>query len=134
MELANDPVPNGSAVLTGNGGLYLPLELHRGADGAMTGFAFPEMLVRVCALHEAGDAAGAEDLFDAYLPLVRYEQQIGAGLAIRKETLRRRGVIASAMTRAPGPSMDSDDHAELDRLIARLKRRLGELGLEAPDV
>ena len=35
------------AVLVGNGGLYLPQELARGADGAMTGFAYPEMLVDV---------------------------------------------------------------------------------------
>jgi 4-hydroxy-tetrahydrodipicolinate synthase len=113
------------SVLVGNGGLFLPQELRRGADGAMTGFAFPEMLVQVCRRHAAGDAAGAEDLFDAYLPLVRYEQQVGIGLAVRKEMLRRRGVLASAATRLPGPAMDADDHADLDRLLARLDRRIG---------
>jgi 4-hydroxy-tetrahydrodipicolinate synthase len=81
--------------------------------------------VQVCRRHAAGDAAGAEDLFDAYLPLVRYEQQVGIGLAVRKETLRRRGVLASAATRLPGPAMDADDHADLDRLLARLDRRIG---------
>ncbi len=116
------------AVLVGNGGLYLPLELQRGADGAMTGFAFPEMLVRVCELHAAGDSDGAEDIFDTYLPLVRYEQQAGIGLAIRKEILRRRGVLATAVTRAPGPSLDADDHKELDGLLARLDRRLAATG------
>ncbi|MDA1326994.1 MAG: dihydrodipicolinate synthase family protein [Proteobacteria bacterium] len=122
------------SILVGNGALFLPQELDRGVDGAMTGFAFPDMLVQVCEKHAAGDGQGAEDLFDAYLPLVRYEQQLGIGLAIRKETMRRRGVIASAKTRAPGPSLDADDHAELDHLIERLKRRLGELGVEAPDI
>lgn len=116
------------SVLVGNGGLFLPLELARGADGAMTGFAFPEMLVRVCDMFAAGDAEAAEDLFDAYLPLVRYEQQVGIGLAIRKETLRRRGIIATAVTRAPGARLDADDHSELDRLLARLNRRLAALG------
>lgn len=38
------------SILVGNGGLFLPQELLRGADGAMTGFAYPEMLVQVCAL------------------------------------------------------------------------------------
>ncbi|MGB0631495.1 MAG: dihydrodipicolinate synthase family protein [Alphaproteobacteria bacterium] len=118
------------SVLVGNGGLFLPQELSRGVDGAMTGFAFPEMLARVCNLHAAGDAEAAEDIFDAYLPLVRYEQQIGIGLAIRKETLRRRGVIASATTRAPGPSLDQDDHAELTRLLDRLNRALAARGLD----
>lgn len=117
------------SVLVGNGGLYLPQELQRGADGAMTGFAFPEMLVQVCDLYRAGDESAAEDLFDAYLPLVRYEQQAGIGLAIRKETLRRRGVLASAATRAPGPTLDSDDHNELGRLLARLDRRLEAIGV-----
>ena len=122
------------SVLTGNGGLFLPLELARGADGAMTGFAFPEMLVRVCEMHEAGDAEGAEDLFDIYLPLVRYEQQVGIGLAIRKEILRRRGVIGSAVTRAPGPKLDADDHAELDRLLNRMDRRLAAQGLQPHNI
>ena len=112
------------SILCGNGGLYLPQELHRGADGAMTGFAFPEMLVDVCKAFIAGRSEDAEDLFDIYLPLVRHEQQIGIGLAIRKEILRRRGAISNAAVRMPGPRLDKDDLEELDRLIQRLERRL----------
>ena len=113
------------SVLIGNGGLYFPQFLQRGADGAMTGFAFPEMLVGVYEKFAAGDRAGAEDLFDAYLPLVVYEQQPGYGLAVRKESLRRRGAIRCAATRAPGPRLRPADAAEIDALIARLERRLG---------
>ena len=116
------------SILCGNGGLFLPLELARGADGAMTGFAYPEMLVRVVDAHFVGDRETAEDLFDTYLPLVRYEQQPGIGLAARKELLRRRGAIASARTRAPGPALSTADHAELARLVERLERRLKETG------
>ncbi len=116
------------SILAGNSALFLPQELARGADGAMTGFAYPEMMVQVVARHAAGDVDGAEDLFDAYLPLVRYEQQPGVGLAIRKEILRRRGVIASATLRAPGPALSTRDHEEIGRLMARLERRLAELG------
>lgn len=115
------------SILCGNGGLYLPQELARGADGAMTGFAYPEMLVQVVA-RWGDDPEGAEDLYDAYLPLVRYEQQPGFGLAVRKEVLRRRGAIASARTRAPGPALTPAGHAELARLIARLERALARLG------
>ena len=115
------------SILTGNSALFLPLEMRRGADGAMTGFAYPEMMVQVVALAQAGDHDRAEDVFDAYLPLVRYEQQLGLGLAIRKETLRRRGAIASAHVRAPGPAMTRADHDDLARLVARLERRLEEL-------
>lgn len=116
------------SILVGNGGLYLPQELARGADGAMTGFAYPEMLVNVVKRYKAGDVDGAEDLFDAYLPLVRHEQQPGFGLAVRKEVLRRRGVIKSAATRAPGPKLDAAGQAELTRLMERLDQRLSELG------
>jgi len=115
------------AVMVGNGGLYLPQELARGADGAMTGFAYPEMLVEVVRLFKAGQRDRAEDLFDAYLPLVRYEQQPNFGLAIRKETLRRRGVIRSARVRAPGPVMSSTDHGELTRLIDRVRYNVRQL-------
>jgi len=116
------------SILCGNGGLYLPQELRRGADGAMTGFAYPEMLVEVCAAFFAGKAEEAEDVFDSYLPLVRHEQQIGVGLAIRKEILCRRGAIGSAAVRAPGPRLDRDDIAELEGLLQRLERRLAASG------
>lgn len=112
------------SILVGNGGLYLPQELQRGANGAMTGFAYPEMLVEVCASFKAGDPEAAEDIFDLYLPLLRHEAQPGIGIALRKELLRRRGAIASAHVRAPGPKLTKDDHRELDGLVARLERHL----------
>ena len=115
------------SILTGNSALFLAQEMQRGADGAMTGFAYPEMLVEVVARHKAGDVDGSEDLFDAYLPMVRYEQQLGLGLAIRKEVLRRRGVIASNKVRAPGPALNARDMDELTRLMARLCKRLKEI-------
>lgn len=115
------------SILVGNAALFLPQEMARGADGAMTGFAWPEMLVEVVSRCRAGDMDGAEDLFDAYLPLVRYEQQLGIGLAIRKEILHRRGILAAPTVRAPGPSLTQADHAELTRLMARLERRLATL-------
>jgi 4-hydroxy-tetrahydrodipicolinate synthase len=115
------------SILVGNGGLYLPQELQRGVDGAMTGFAYPEMLVGVVEKHLAGDPAGAEDLFDAYLPLLRHEQQMGFGLAIRKEVLRRRGAIACSAIRHPGPKLNAVDHRELDGLMARLEAKLARL-------
>jgi 4-hydroxy-tetrahydrodipicolinate synthase len=89
------------------------------------------MLVEVYRLHAAGQRDAAEDLFDAYLPLVRHEQQPGIGLALRKEVLKRRGAIASAKLRAPGPSLTAEDQAELTRMIERVERRLCSLGLAA---
>lgn len=117
------------SILVGNSAMFLPQELARGADGAMTGVAYPEMLVSVCRKHFAGDVDGAEDVYDAFLPLVRYENQPGIGLAIRKEILRRRGIISSAKLRTPAAALDADDHKELDRLMARLDRKLAALTL-----
>jgi 4-hydroxy-tetrahydrodipicolinate synthase len=117
------------SILTGNGGgLFLPEELTRGADGAMTGFAYPEMMVDVCAAHAAGKIERAHDLFDAYLPLARYEQQANIGLAVRKHILAERGVIASAAVRKPGPKLSAQDMADIARLTARQTKRLAELG------
>ena len=106
---------------------YLPQEMARGADGAMTGFAYPEMLVTVVNLYGEGKTDQAQDLFDAYLPVIRYEQQPGFGLAVRKEVLRRRGAIANASTRAPGPKLSALDHDELSGLLARLEIKLKEI-------
>ena len=116
------------SILVGNGGLYYPQELRRGADGATTGFAWPEMLVEVYDLFSAGKVEEAEDLFDIYLPLVRHEVQPGIGLALRKEVLFRRGAIKSPKQRAPGSSLTATDRTELDSLIARLERRLAAAG------
>jgi dihydrodipicolinate synthase/N-acetylneuraminate lyase len=82
-------------ILSGNGGLFLDFEMERGVDGAMTGYAFPEMLIDVVRLSSEGRRDEAHDLFDAHLPLVRYEQQQGVGLATRKYVMMRRGILAS---------------------------------------
>jgi 4-hydroxy-tetrahydrodipicolinate synthase len=111
------------SILIGNGGLYFPLELARGADGAMTGFAYAEVMVEVYNRFAAGDREEAFDLFDAYLPLIRYEQQPGIGLAIRKELLHRRGLIDSPTLRSPGAALDRDDQEELAAITAHLERR-----------
>jgi len=67
------------SILCGNGGLFLDLEVERGADGAMTGYVFPDMLVEFMRLMRAGDRSAAHGLFDLHLPLLRYEQQPGIG-------------------------------------------------------
>ena len=116
------------SILTGNGGgLFLPEELVRGANGAMTGFAYPEMMVDVCAAYAAGQVERAFDIFDAYLPLAKYEQQGGIGLAVRKHILAERGAIASAASRKPGPKLSALDIADIKRLTARQEKKLQAL-------
>ena len=116
------------SILCGNGGLFLPEELARGADGAMTGFCYPEMMVGVCKAYAAGNVARANELFHAYLPLARYEQQQGIGLAVRKYVLAKRGVIRSAALRKPRPALSELDIADVERLLAHQNRRLEEIG------
>ncbi len=116
------------SILCGNGGQFLLEEMIRGADGAMTGFAFPEMMAGVVAAMNAGDETRARDLFDAYLPLVRYESQPGLGLAIRKHILAKRGAIAHATVRKPGPGLSPAAVHEIETLIARQEARLQALG------
>lgn len=128
LRAASDKGARRISILAGNGAMFLPEELSRGADGAMTGFAYPEMMVDVWKAHAAGDIERAHDLFDAYLPLARYEQQPGHGLAIRKYLLAKRGAIASATVRKPGSTLSAADTADIERLVARQTRRLKEIG------
>jgi 4-hydroxy-tetrahydrodipicolinate synthase len=111
------------AILTGNNALFLDFEMERGADGANTGYCFPDMLVDVVRLSAQGRRDDAHDLFDAHLPLIRYEQQPGPGLAVRKYVLMRRGIIASDTLRKPGGGLTAKAREEVDYLLARLARR-----------
>jgi len=110
------------SILTGNGGLFLDFEMERGADGAMTGYAFPELLIDVVRLSKEGKRDAAHDLFDAHLPLIRYEQQPGAGLAVRKYVLQKRGIIATSAQRKPGATITATAKAEVDYLLSRVAR------------
>lgn len=111
------------SILTANGGLFLDFEPKRGSDGAMTGYGFPDMLVELDALHRKGEREAAHDLFDLHLPLIRYEQQPGIGLAVRKYVLMRRGILASDTQRKPWPALSATARAEVDYLLTRLARQ-----------
>jgi 4-hydroxy-tetrahydrodipicolinate synthase len=110
------------SILCGNGGLFLDYELERGADGANTGYCFPDLLCDVVRLSAEGRREDAHDLFDAHLPLIRYEQQPGAGLAVRKYVLMRRGILATATQRKPAAPMSAATRADVDHLLQRLAR------------
>ncbi len=109
-------------ILVGNNGLFLDFEMERGADGANTGYCFPDMLVDVVRMAKAGKRDEAHDLFDAHLPLIRYEQQPGPGMAVRKYVMMRRGIIASDTLRKPGAALSTTARAEVDYLMARIAR------------
>jgi 4-hydroxy-tetrahydrodipicolinate synthase len=104
-------------IFGGLGGVFLLEELISGATGAMTGFAFPEILVRIMKHWNAGERDAAADVFYQAVPLMRFEFQDGIGMAIRKELLRRRGALASAATRAPAGALDAPTRQSLDRVL-----------------
>jgi 4-hydroxy-tetrahydrodipicolinate synthase len=116
---AADGVP--VQVLGGLGGVFLFEELMSGAAGAMTGFAYPEMLVAIVTEFRAGRIDQAADLFYRYVPLMRFEFQEGIGMAIRKEVLRRRGVIDDARIRPPGSTIDEKTSEALVRLLTWMR-------------
>ena len=120
------------SVFVGNGGLYVPQELERGADGIMTGFAFTEILVNLYDLFSNNQKEIAEDLFDIFLPLIRHEQQFGIGLGLRKYVLQKRDVIKSSKVRSPGPVLTEDDIKEIEHLLIRLKSKLIERDIPIP--
>jgi 4-hydroxy-tetrahydrodipicolinate synthase len=80
------------------------------------------MLVDVVGLQRRGERDRAHDLFDAHLPLMRYEQQPGVGLAVRKHVLKLRGAIASDAQRRPSSTLSPAARAEIAYLLQRLAR------------
>lgn len=110
------------SILTGNGALFLDFEMERGADGAMTGYAFTDALVDIVRHQSEGRRDEAHDLFDAHLPLIRYEQQQGIGLAVRKYLLKRRGILQSDALRRPGSALTAAAKAEIEYLLGRVAR------------
>lgn len=130
LRSASDEGSRRISILCGNGGLYLLEEMLRGADGAMTGFAYPEMMAQVIEACGKDDVDRARDIFDAYMPLIRYEAQPGMGLALRKTTLAKRGAIAHATVRKPGGSLSPLAAQELDALVCRQQQKLQALGIE----
>ena len=110
-------------IFGGLGGVFLLEELLAGATGAMTGFAFPEILVQIVKLFRAGRVEEAADTFYRTVPLMRFEFQEGIGMAIRKEVLHRRGALASPATRAPGAVLDQTTREALDRVMQWVETR-----------
>jgi 4-hydroxy-tetrahydrodipicolinate synthase len=105
-------------IFGGLGGMYFYEELARGAIGIMTGFAYPEILVRTYELFSGGREREAREYFFRYLPLIRFEAQLGVGgVGIRKEVFRMRGAISSSHVRYPAPSLDDETLRELRELV-----------------
>jgi 4-hydroxy-tetrahydrodipicolinate synthase len=118
----------------GLGGVSAFHELTRGAAGTMTGFAYPEVMRAIRVALDAGRRTEAQRVFQRFLPLIVFEAQVGVGLLIRKEVLRRRGAIADATSRAVTPRIDPATAAELDGVLdaVQLVPSLAAVDLSGP--
>jgi 4-hydroxy-tetrahydrodipicolinate synthase len=104
-------------ILTGLGALYAPFDLEAGSDGFNTGFAFPEVLNAMVEAARAADWQRLHDLYARFAALIVLEQQ--PGVAIRKEILRRRGLLASARVRHPGVTVTPPVARAVEAVLAR---------------
>ena len=120
IEKIEDPDKR-AGIFGGLGGMYFYEELARGAVGIMTGFAYQEILVRTYELFSEGRGREAREYFFRYLPLVRFEAQLGVGgVGIRKEVFKMRGAISSSHVRFPAPALDEETLRELEELVGLL--------------
>jgi len=110
-------------IFGGLGGVFLLEELMAGAAGAMTGFAFPELLVEIVKRFRGKHVDEAADMFYSTVALMRFEFQEGIGMAIRKEVLKKRGAIVHAGIRAPGMQLDQGTRDALDRVMKWVETR-----------
>ena len=135
LKLEDDPAPmkitqiravsKEVKIFGGLGGMMFLEELRHGANGTMTGFAFPEILVEIFKKFSSGDRDGATEVFYKYLPIIRFENQPRINLALRKHIYHLRGVIASSRVRSPFTPVDADTLADLDDILGRLGLGVG---------
>ncbi|MEU1199839.1 dihydrodipicolinate synthase family protein [Streptomyces sp. NPDC005813] len=111
-------------VFGGLGGLGLLDELAAGAAGAMTGFSCPEGLIACVDAWRVGGYEAAREAYLPYLPLVNFEAQAGIGLALRKEAIRRRGLIMESGVRPPAPQLPETLVPQLERHLAALPKEV----------
>ncbi|HTS77294.1 MAG TPA: dihydrodipicolinate synthase family protein [Bryobacteraceae bacterium] len=104
-------------ILTGLGALYAPFDLEAGSDGFNTGFAFPEVLMAMLQAARRSDWKRVHEIYAWFAPLIVFEQQ--PGVAIRKELLRRRGLLQSARARHPGATVASAAAKQLEGILDR---------------
>ena len=128
LKLEDPPTPNKITAIRkliedkltifgGLGGVFLLDELSRGSVGAMTGFAYPEVLVEICTNMREGGRASVEPVFNRYLPMLLFEYQEGIGLGIRKHALHHRGLISCPRVRYPGSELTEEIRQEFLDLI-----------------
>jgi 4-hydroxy-tetrahydrodipicolinate synthase len=130
LKLEDDPTAQKvTAILAANpdvgiygglGGNFMLEELQRGVIGMMTGFGFPEILVSIYRDFRAGREERARETFYRYLPLIRYENQPGLNLPLRKLIYTMRGAMDHPDPRRPYPALDDVTLLELDALLAHL--------------
>ena len=126
QELAGDSIK----IFGGLGGVYFLEELERGAVGTMTGFAFPEILLRIYTLFSESKFDQAAQVFDRYCPLIRYEFQPKIGLALRKYVYMKRGIISTDTIRSPGKLINDITKQELTRVVERMGLSLNKRGVQ----
>ncbi|MEO8101017.1 MAG: dihydrodipicolinate synthase family protein [Betaproteobacteria bacterium] len=110
-------LPRPLPILSGLGALYAPFDLEAGSNGFNTGFAFPEVLRALVNAAQAEDFDRVHALYARFAALIVFEQQ--PGLAVRKEILRQRGIIAGNRVRHPGATITAAVAADVAALIRR---------------
>ncbi len=106
-------------VMGGVGGRYLLDEYRRGACGTMPACQVTDVHAQIWNLLDAGDHEQARTIFNRLLPLLNLEAIFG--VAMYKEVLKRRGVIAHTTIRGyKSSSLDRYDLQELDAVWARV--------------
>ena len=117
------------SILCGNGGLFLPEEMGRGADGAMTGFCYPEMMVGV--VRGLCGAATRTAHMTSSTPICRWRatsSSRASGWPAANMCWPSAASSRQRSTAEAGPGLSPADIADVERLLARQTRRLAEIG------
>jgi 4-hydroxy-tetrahydrodipicolinate synthase len=103
----------------GEEAITLMADLDAGANGSMTGGAYPDGIRQITDAWFAGDREGAARAYERWLPLINYENR-QCGLLAAKALMKEGGIIASEAGRHPLPALSPATRAGLMTVARRL--------------
>ncbi|PFW70138.1 dihydrodipicolinate synthase family protein, partial [Bacillus sp. AFS075960] len=103
----------------GEEGITLLADLDAGATGSMTGGGFVDGIKPIIEAHRKGDRDRAFAQYQAWLPLINYENR-QAGFLAAKALMKAGGIIACDAPRHPWPKLHPETRSELLDTARRL--------------
>ncbi|MBD1557562.1 dihydrodipicolinate synthase family protein [Vibrio sp. S9_S30] len=119
-----------AVIMNGYAGLYMLDMLNIGGKGVMPGCSFAEIYVEIYRLQQSGYQSKAlalhKQLFQYINKWMTHCEYI---IAVEKEILKRRGLIATSYCRKPDYKLSDEDRQDIDDFISSFSHHLERVDL-----